>query len=69
MVIIIILFLDCEDDNTKKDSNGKEFQIPENWPTAGAVEGKGVSMAYRYDTTKWNGNERNERNDVVALRS
>ena len=57
MVMIIILFLDCEDDNTKKDSNGKEFQIPENWPTSGAVEGKGVSMAYRYDTVQWNGME------------
>ena len=40
---------ECEDDKTKKDANGNDFPIPENWPSLGAVEGQGVSMSYRYD--------------------
>ena len=39
--------IEREDDATKKDANGKEFTVPENWPSSGAIEGKNVHMRYR----------------------
>lgn len=39
--------IDKEDDGTKKDANGKDFKIPDTWPSLGAIEGKNVSMRYR----------------------
>lgn len=39
--------IDKEDDGTKKDADGKDFKIPDTWPSLGAIEGKNVSMRYR----------------------
>jgi ABC-type multidrug transport system fused ATPase/permease subunit len=39
--------IEQEDEGTKKHANGKDFVVPENWPSIGAVEGKGVHMRYR----------------------